>query len=80
MLKTGLVDAGDMQAEVVESAEKTVKLGTAAGVIETPFLQEQLYKVQGRKRKLSVPNVEVPLVKALRAETSYGRKSSITSV
>ena len=52
--------------------DKKVQLGTDAGKVSTPFLQEQLDKVTALKRKISVGQTHITLTKAYRSETSYG--------
>ncbi len=66
----------NLEARVVETSGGRVKLGTAAGKIDVTFRQEQLVKVNGRKRSFDVPDGSVSLIKAMRFESSYSTTSS----
>ncbi len=52
-----------------------VRLGINDGKISAPFQQEQLTKVTGAKRKITVPDTEILLTKAYRSSTSYNKQS-----
>ncbi len=62
----------NLEAEVMEKLENGyVRLGTDEGRISVAFRQEQLHKVDGKKRKITVPEREIQLTKAFRSTTSY---------
>ncbi len=66
----------NLEAEVLETLDKDfVRLGTETGKIDTAFRQEQLTKVTGKKRKFEIPEHEIKLTRAYRADTSYNSQN-----
>lgn len=66
--------AKNVVCQVVGKEGKRVWLGTEAGKIEHPYLQEQLCPLKGNKiPRLEIPEKTIPLTTALRSVTSYGK-------